>query len=147
MYRQLERNLLNSNTSSSCPYNMVNVGPLTPEFCWGVWSTPANFNVFCVLASLLHRHCSMEVNQTLHDVRLSPGLIQYIYTREGSCPLTEFWQVQNSLCVQILHSPILAALLCGGTRAVGVNQTLRRSAVGATYIRQGGHHVGHQPTF
>jgi len=30
---------------------------------------------------------------------------------------------------------------------VGVSQTLRRSAEGATYIRQGGHHVGHGPTF
>jgi len=33
------------------------------------------------------------------------------------------------------------------TRLVGVSQTLRRSAEGATYIRQGGHHVGHRPTF
>jgi len=34
-------------------------------------------------------------------------------------------QVQNSLCVQVLRSPILAALL-HGTRAVGVSQTLPR---------------------
>jgi len=33
--------------------------------------------------------------------------------------------VQNSLCVQVLRSSILAALL-HGTRAVGVSQTLRR---------------------
>jgi len=33
--------------------------------------------------------------------------------------------MQNSLCVQVLRSPILAALL-HGTRAVGVSQTLRR---------------------
>ena len=31
----------------------------------------------------------------------------------GSCPVTEFCQVQNSLCVQVLRSPILAALLHG----------------------------------
>ena len=43
----------------------------------------------------------------------------------GSCPLTEFCQVQNSLCVQVLRSRILAALLhC--TPAAGVSQTLRR---------------------
>jgi len=30
---------------------------------------------------------------------------------------------------------------------VGVSQTLRRSTEGATYIRQGDHHVGHWPTF
>jgi len=41
---------------------------------------------------------------------------------------------------------VLAALLhC--TPAVCVSQTLRRWTEGATYIRQGGHHVGHWPTF
>jgi len=30
---------------------------------------------------------------------------------------------------------------------VGVSQTLRRWTVGATYVRQGDHHVGHWPTF
>jgi len=34
-----------------------------------------------------------------------------------------------------------------GTLVVGVSQTLRRWTQGATYIRQGGHHVGHWPTF
>jgi len=41
---------------------------------------------------------------------------------------------------------ILAALL-HGTVAAGVSQTLRRSTEGDRYIRQGGHHVGHWPTF
>jgi len=41
---------------------------------------------------------------------------------------------------------VLAALL-HGTPAVDVSQTLRRWTEGATYIRQGGHHVGHWPTF
>jgi len=41
---------------------------------------------------------------------------------------------------------VLAALL-HGTVVVGVNQTLRRRREGPTYIRQGGHHVGHWPTF
>jgi len=40
----------------------------------------------------------------------------------------------NGLC-------LLAALL--HDTVVGVSQTLRRSTEGATYIRQGGHHVGH----
>jgi len=40
---------------------------------------------------------------------------------------------------------VLAALL-HGTLVVGVSQTAR-STEGATYIRQGGHHVGHWPTF
>jgi len=61
---------------------------LTAEICWRVWGTPANFNGFRVLATLLH-----------------------------------------------------------GTLVVGVSQTLRRWTEGAIYIRQGGHHVGHWPTF
>jgi len=84
-YRQSEKN---SNTSSTCPRNMVNFSPLAAEIGSGVWGTPANFNGFHVLAALLH-----------------------------------------------------------GTVAVGVTQTLRRWTEGATYIRQGGHHVGHWPTF
>jgi len=85
--------------------------PLTSEICWRVWGTPANFNGFCVLALLLQWHCSTEVNQTLHDVWPSPALVYCIYIFGGSCPLTEFCQLQNSLCIQVLHSPILAALL------------------------------------
>jgi len=34
-----------------------------------------------------------------------------------------------------------------GNWVMGVSQTLRRWAKNATYIRQGGHHVGHWPTF
>ena len=58
----------------------------------------------------------------------------------GSClgAPTEFCQVQNSLCVQVLHSPILAALLYG-TWGVGVSETLRRGI----FTRQSGHRVRH----
>jgi len=49
--RKLE---LNSNISSTCPYNMVNIGLLAAEICWWFWGTPANFNGFRVLAALLH---------------------------------------------------------------------------------------------
>jgi len=41
---------------------------------------------------------------------------------------------------------VLAALL-HGTLVVEVSQTLQRWTEGATYIQQGGHHVGHWPTF
>jgi len=46
--------LLNIDTSSTCPHNMVNFGLLTAEIRWRVQGTPANFNGFCVLAALLH---------------------------------------------------------------------------------------------
>jgi len=45
----------------------------------------------------------------------------------------------NGLCV-------LAALL-HSSKVVIVSQTLRRWTEGATYVRQGDHHVGHWPTF
>jgi len=105
------KNLLNSNISSTCPHNIVNFGPLTAEICWWLWGNPANFNEFRVLASLLQRRHWTEVNPTLHDVWRSSGLVQCIYIFRGSCHLTEFCQVPNSLCIQVLHSAILAALL------------------------------------
>jgi len=54
----------------------------------------------------------------------SSGLVQYRHF-PGLLLLKKFCQVQNSLCVQVLRSPILSALL-HGSRAVGVSQTLRR---------------------
>ena len=84
----ISKNLSNIDTSSTCPHNIVNFGPITAEKCWRVWGTPTNFNRFRVLAALLH-----------------------------------------------------------GTPAVGVSQTLRCWSEGATYIWQGGHHVGHWPAF
>jgi len=65
MYRQLEKNLLNSNTSSTCSDNMVNFGPLAAEIGLPVWGTPANFNGFRVLAALLHGTPVLGVSQTL----------------------------------------------------------------------------------
>jgi len=65
MYRQLEKNLLNSIMSSTSPLNTVNFGPLTAEIGLGVWGTPANFNGFCILAALLHGTLVVGVSQTL----------------------------------------------------------------------------------
>ena len=99
MYRQSEKNLLSSNISSRCPRNMVNFGLLAAEIVSLVWGTLANFNGFRVLASLLQRCHSTEANQTFHNVWPIPGLVDYIYIFGGCCSLTEFCQVQNSLCV------------------------------------------------
>ena len=45
---------LNSNVSPTCPYNMVNFGPLAAEIVWLVWGTPANVNGYHILPALLH---------------------------------------------------------------------------------------------
>jgi len=57
----------------------------------------------------------------------------YIHFR-GLFTVKDFYQVQNSLYVQILRSPILAALL-HGTRVVEVSQTLRRGRLHGMELR------------
>ena len=59
------KNLLNSNTSSTCLHNTVNFGLLTVDICWRVWGTPANFNGFRVLAALLRGTVVVGFSQTL----------------------------------------------------------------------------------
>ena len=71
-------------------------------------------------------------------VSLAVTLYKRTYIFGRTCALTVFCQVQNSLCVQVLRFPILAALL-HGTPAVGIGKTLRRGIL----KRQGGHPVRH----
>jgi len=65
IYRQSEKDLLSSNTSSTCTCYMVNFGPLTPEISSGVRGTPANFKGFCILPALLHGTLVVGVSQIL----------------------------------------------------------------------------------
>ena len=143
----------NSNISSTCPGNVVNFGPVMAVICSAVWGTPANFNGFRVLPLLLQRCRSSQANQTLQDVWPSPGLLHYIYIFGGSCPLTEFCQMQNSLC-----GPSLAFSYIGSVTARHFSHGRQTNfaawckewnygtfAEGVTYIRLGGHHVGHWP--
>jgi len=73
----------------------------------------------------------------------------------STCPhnMVSFGPLTAEICSGVWGTPanfigfcVLAALLHGAL-VVGVSQTLRRWTEGATYIRQGGHHVGHWPTF
>jgi len=135
---------------------------MSPPHVFTIWWTSAHYRLRSVCGfgapqqiskgfRVLARYCT-DVTQrrsiklcTMFGRRLRWYTI-HVYVFGDFFPRTEFCEVQNSLCVQVLRSPILAALL-HGTRAVGISQTLRRSAESATYIRQGGHHVGHRPTF
>ena len=74
IYRQSEKSLLNADTSSTCPQNMVNSGSLTAEIRSGVLGTPANFDGFRVLAALLHGILVAGVSQT--GTELGPHLTQ-----------------------------------------------------------------------
>jgi len=60
--------MLNNNIGPTCPPNMVYFGTLAVDIGSAVCGTPANFNGFRVLASLLQRHRLSEANQTSHDV-------------------------------------------------------------------------------
>ena len=60
----LEKNLLNSNVSPTCPYSMVNFGPLGAEIVSLIWGIPANVNGFRVFAALLHGTLIVGVSQT-----------------------------------------------------------------------------------
>ena len=53
----VEKNVLSSNTSSTCLYNIVNFGSLAAEIFSLVWGTPGNFNGFSV-GNVTARHCS-----------------------------------------------------------------------------------------
>jgi len=101
-----------------------NFGPLTAEIGWQVWDTQqisTSFVLGFVTAVTSLTGSQPNFAQCLAISRAGTLYIHF----QGLLPLTEFCQVQNSLCIQVLCSPILAALL-HGTPAVGVSQTLRR---------------------
>jgi len=60
-----KKNLLSSNISPACLYNIMNFGPLAAEIVSLVWGTSANFNRFRVLAALLHGTLVLGVCETL----------------------------------------------------------------------------------
>jgi len=67
--------------------------------------------------------------------------------------MVNFRQLTAEICWRVWGTPInfngfhVVAALLHGILVVGVSQTLRRWKEGATYIRQGGRHIGHWPTF
>jgi len=76
-------------------------------------------------------------------------------SNSSTCPpnTVNFGPLTAEICWRVWGTPenfngfrVLAVLL-HGTVVVGVSQTLWRWTEGATYIQQGGHHVGHWPTF
>jgi len=136
-------------------HNMVNFGLLAAEICWRVWGTPANFNGFRVLAALQQRRRSAEANQTLHNVWPCPALLHYIYIPGGSYPPDRIlpgakFTLRPSLAFSYIAS-VTARHSSSGRQpkftAWYKEWNYRTFVEGATYIRQGGHHVGHRPTF
>jgi len=67
----------------------------------------------------------------------------------STCPhnMVKFGPLAAEIVSLVWRTPPNFKGLLHGTLVVGVSQTLRRWTEGATYIRQGGHNVGHWPTF
>jgi len=72
-----------------------------------------------------------------------------------TCPhnMVNFGPLAAEICWRVWGTPAnfnrfrVLAVLLHGTLVVGVSQTVQRWTEGTTYIREGGHHVGHWPTF
>jgi len=65
MYRQSEKNLLSSNTSSTCPDNMVNLRPTNGWDLLASLGHPYKFQQVLCLGSVTARHLVAGVSQTL----------------------------------------------------------------------------------
>ena len=131
---------------------MVNFGSLAAEIDWRVWGAPANFNGFRVLPSLLQRCCSTEINHTNFG-RLLSWYIIYTFLEalapDGILPRAKF-TLRPSLAFSYIGN-VTERHSSSGRQPNFVawykEWNYGTFAEGATYIRLGGHHVGHQPTF
>jgi len=102
MYRQSEKSLLNTDTSSTCPHNMVNFGLLTAEICWRVWGIPANFNGFRVLAASEHYYTHSSDRRQPNFAALNRGRRLYSAGRPLRWALTHI----RLLDVSMAHAHI-----------------------------------------
>jgi len=97
--------------------------------CWAISLQPRH--VSTIGKNLLSSNMSSRCSHTV--VNFDPLTAEIgLGVRGTPANFNEFW--------------VLTALL-HGSQVVSVSQTLRRWTEGATYVRQGDHHVGHWPTF
>jgi len=117
-----KKNLLSSNISPTCPYNMVDFGPLAAEIISLVWRTPANFNGVRVLAALLHSQTRWTegancIRQGGHHVGHLPTflvLVCIIFIFIALYTYVQMWYVLNSYLLTYLltQSYISLSRLC-----------------------------------
>jgi len=142
-----KKNLLSINTSSTRPHNMANFGPLTADIGLPVCDTQL-ISTVSRLGSVTAATSLTRGQPTLHDVWPSPGLpgalapwLNFARCKIHFSPSLEFSYIGS---ITTRHSssrrqPNFAAWY--------KEWNYGTSAEGASYIRQGGHHVGHWPTF
>ena len=123
---------------------------LTSEICWRVWGTPANFNGFRVFASL---YCTDVAQRRSTKLCTMFGRLLHWYTVYvfwGILPAAKFTLRATLAFSKLAALPhgtraLASAKVCGVVQGMELRNFRRRRH--ATYIRQGGHHVGHRPTF
>ena len=116
---------------------------------------PGRFNGLHILASLLHRHRSVEVNQTLQDVCRLLGWYTIYVNFGGLLPHNRIlpsakFALRPSLAFSYIGSVTgrHSSSGCQPDFAAWYKEwNYGTFAEGATYIWLGGHHVGHRPTF
>jgi len=70
MHRQSEKKLVKQQYLLHMPHNMVNFGPLAAEIVSLVWRTPASFNGFGVLASLLQKYPKIAMTSVVCNISM-----------------------------------------------------------------------------
>ena len=95
--------------------------------------------------------CRTISSQLRHTIDNRKNLLNSSVSPTCSHNIVNFGALTAEICWRVWGTlanfngfRVLTALLHG---IVGVSQTLRRWTEGATYIRQGCHHVGHDPHF
>ena len=147
--------MLHSDISYICPHNTANFGPLTAEVCLPVSGTPANFNGFRVLRSLLQRR---RYRRPTKLCTMFGRLLHWHNVYTFSAALAPWWNFTRCKIHFTFKSCVLlycqrnctsfqqrtSAKLCGMVQGM----ELRNFRRGRHLIRLGGrHHVGHRPTF
>jgi len=144
---------------------MVNFSPLTADIGSLVGGTPANFNRFHLIVGVITAPTSLTGSQPnfarprcLAVSWAGTRNIGHTFSGALNCPLPKFCQVlpgaqfilRQSLALSYVGS-VTARQSSSGRQpnfaAFYKEWNYRPFAEGATYIRLGGHHVGHRPTF
>jgi len=116
MYPQSEKKLLNTDTSSTCPHNMVNFGLLTAEICW----RPCKFQLVSRLGSITARHSSSGHQPNF--AALNRGRHLYLAGQPSRWALAHFlvvafvlqhWVQLGCICCDAGSSPVLPAKFTG----------------------------------
>ena len=139
---------------STCPHNMANFGALAAEIDWRVWAPQqisTGFTYWLHYCSDVFQRKSTKL-RTMFAVSWAGTL--YIHFREllplDGILLRAKFTLRPSLAFSYISS-VNARHSCTGRQpnftAWYKEWNYGTLAEGATYIRLGGHHVGHWPTF